>query len=150
MWADDAVALEIARPAVWANQLPFALRLRPAATAYFGAGGRDLPAAITEAPEGARRAELATIFVLERMGPGDGRPVELVPLRSHNAFTALLGNAYWFSLADEQRRRQMVSRYLDLSALVPIFRVRFRAEFECIDAILDALEQTLQGLENAL
>jgi hypothetical protein len=144
IWADDAVALQIAPASIVAVQLPFSLRLRPESASHFAADGEEPSASVTEATQ---RLPLRAIFLLERMGSGDAGPVEVLRLRSHQALTALLGNAYWFSLGDEERRRQMISRYLELGDIVPVFGLRFRADFKWLDAILDGLEGALGRLE---
>jgi hypothetical protein len=149
LWADDAVALEITGGSVMSPRLPFALRLRPASASFFRSDGPNA-AASSNAPEPAELAPLAVVFVLERAGVAGEAAVEVLPLVPHEAFIALLGNAYWFSLADEQRKRRMMSRYLELSALVSVFRLRFRPEFENLDTILDRLEQELRRLETPL
>ena len=58
----------------------------------------------------------------------------------------LVANAYHFTLADQERKRRMMSHYLDLSALVPVFRLRFAAGRENLEALLDAVEATLPRL----
>jgi hypothetical protein len=146
LWADDAVALEIADESVMALQLPFALRLRPRSVSFFGGDGQESSSMPNEARQAPERAPLAAIFVLERTSVAQHGGVEILRLGPHDAFMALLGNAYWFSLSDDDRRRRMVSRYLDLSTWVPIFRLRFRPEFARLDVMLDRVEQTLDGL----
>jgi hypothetical protein len=148
LWADDAVALDITGGSVVSPQLPFALRLRPASASFFGSNGANaaVPSDVPRLPE---LEPLGVVFVLERVRVPSDPAVEVFRLVPHDAFMALLGNAYWFSLADEERKRRMISRYLDLSALVPVFRLRFKAEFENLDTILDRVERALGRLERA-
>jgi hypothetical protein len=143
LWADDAVALEIGGRSVLSPRLPFAMRLRPDAASFFESN-RETPGDSIDRPES---AALAVVFALEQTsGPGDAS-VEIQPLAPREAFLALLENSYWFSMADPERKRAMMSRYLDVSALVPVVRLRFTAGLEKLDRILDLVEDMLGDLE---
>jgi hypothetical protein len=139
VWADDAVAFEVVGRSVRALPLPFRIQLRPASAAFFG---RDTP---VELPQGVANGPtpLVAIFLLERAAI-DQPECELRRLPPPQAFMALLGNAYWFTLADQERKRRMVSEYLDLSDLVPIFSLRFPLGFERLDAVVAAVEHVLR------
>jgi hypothetical protein len=147
LWADDAVALEFQHRSIESPFLPFRLRLRPPSASFFGSDARGaVPAAYDDrGPE--QRAPLAVIFVLEQARPSAGSQVELSRVARRDAFSSLLRHAYSFTPVSEERRQQMMSRYLELSDLVPTFRVRFIADFRNLDMILDQLEQVLMGLE---
>jgi hypothetical protein len=143
LWADDAVALEIAGRSVLSPRLPFAMRLRPD-TASFFESNRETPGDSIDRPES---APLAIVCALEQTsGPGNAS-VEIQQLAPREAFLALLENCYWFSMADPERKRAMMSRYLDVSALVPVVRLRFTAGLEKLDKILDLVEDVLGDLE---
>jgi hypothetical protein len=147
LWADDAVALEFQDRSVESPFLPFRLRLRPPSASFFGSDTRGAVSAADDGPGPERSAPLAVIFVLERAASSAGSQVELSRVAPRDAFRSLLGHAYWFTPASQERRRQMMGRYLELSDLVPTFRVRFIADFRNIDTILDQLEQVLTDLE---
>jgi hypothetical protein len=88
-----------------------------------------------------RSIPLSGVFVLER-DPGAGEP-EIAPLPRHTAFSLLLYHAHCFSFSDEDRRRRMLERYLEFSAYVPVFRVRFRQVPEELPVLLDSIERVL-------
>lgn len=136
-WADDALAVELSTDPVTTSPLPFRLRLRPSAAAYFA---REL------APEspGARVAAgqspqpLAALVVLRRSERGALTLRHLAPAR---AFAALLPHAYCFSLRELGDKRRIVERYLELARRVPVQELEFPPCFEALPDTLDALER---------
>lgn len=145
LWADDAVAFEIAGQSVRALPLPFTLRLRPQSLSLFDADEVQVPAG--DLVERTRPAPLAALFMLERQPEGTSK-AEIFRLTPREAVVALLANAYWFSLADQERKRKMLSQYLDLSALVPVFKLRFAPGPENLGAVLDGVEGALEPLDD--
>lgn len=83
---------------------------------------------------------LAAVFVLEPDVDVKGDPV-MVPLPGQEAFSMLLYHAHCFSFQDDQRRRRMLERYLELSAAVPTFRVRYRPEWDAQPGLLEAIQR---------
>jgi hypothetical protein len=129
LWADDAVAFDAAAPEVQALPLPFSLHLRPVSAAYFGVPSAQGGAASEPAP-------LAAVVVMER-APGE---VEVRRLADAEAFTAVLQHAYCFDLEARPRRRETAERYLELTARVPVYELRFPAGLDQLPRIVDALE----------
>jgi hypothetical protein len=140
LWADDAVAFDPGDGAVAAIPLPF--RLEP----------RDFPGAdeggVTSvsgslAPE-AGPALLSAVCVLERTSlPDSLAPVHVRRLSPAEAFPAVLAHAYCYSLEDQDRNRLMVDHYLELSAHVAVFSLRFRPGLGELPAVLDEVEQVV-------
>jgi hypothetical protein len=129
MCADDALGFDPAGPVVQALPLPFTLHLRQDSMAYF----RPQPVERGGAPEPAR---LAAVVVMAR-----GADDAVRRLTDTDAFTAVLEHAYCFDLESRPRRRETAERYLDLTARVPVFELRFRAGLDRLPTVLDALEQ---------
>ena len=141
LWADDAVAFDDVGGVVRALPLPFAIQLRQASASFFGFEAKVHRAApVAEADEPAR---LSVIVLLDREG-SRAPDVHMRRLPPHEAFVALLPNAYWFTLADQRRKRLMIDHYLDLSKTVPVFDLRFRPGFERLDAVLDSIETAME------
>jgi hypothetical protein len=144
LWADDAVAIDLAGPDVQALPLPFYMRLRPASAAYFGYEHAGIPAAASGNRGETTGAALAAIFVLERMPQSGGdQEVTLRQLSALPAFSAVLTHAYCFSLGDIERKRHMIHHYLDVARRVPIFTICFSAGLDKLPTILDRIEQTV-------
>jgi hypothetical protein len=141
VWADDAVAFEAVRPRAQAILLPFKLRLRPDAAASLLMEGHGTEHAFADGES----APLVALGVLSRRSDlPDGVVIERLSLSA--AFRALLPNAYCFSLADVERKRLMLARYLSISAQVPVFEIRFRPRLDALPAILDRIEQAMIGV----
>ena len=141
MRADDAVAVEVSDALVSALALPFAIRLRPASARYFGCEPRPARTRVMrdgDRPTSGGRAPLAALCLLEQAVDVGGVAIARLPPSS--AFRRLLTHAYCFSLQDRARKRRMIERYLDLSARVPVFEVRFDTGLDRLVKILDALE----------
>lgn len=144
MWADDAVAFDGAGPRVQALPLPFALRLRPDAAAFFRANPMGCDGPADGSMTGAEPATLAAVGVLERVDRLGGK-ASVERLRASAAFPAVLAHAYCFNLREPQRRRRMVERYLYLTERVPVFAIRVESGLERLPATLHAIEQALVG-----
>ena len=149
LWADDAVAFEVAERSILALPLPFEMRLLAEAASFFDhhrvaavpASGRE----IAERPRSGP-APLAALCVLKRTPGGpEGRGLEVVRRSAVGAFLAVLPHAYCFSLHDLDRKRRMMEQYLDLTARVPVFEVRFQAGLDALEAVLDGIEREVIG-----
>jgi hypothetical protein len=152
LWADDAVAIDLADPDVQALPLPFYMRLRPASAVYFGYN-RAATYTISEAASGnwgeTAAAALAAIFVLERVPHSTSdQEVTVQQLSALPAFSAVLTHAYCFSLENIERKRHMINHYLDVARRVPIFRIRFSAGLDKLPTILDHIERTVNQGEH--
>jgi hypothetical protein len=143
LWADDSVALH-ASPGIEAVPLPFRIRLRPTAVAFFGGDGAtpspdELP---DPRPPHANAGLLTAVFVLSRgtsAEPEAGPRVRRLPPDA--AFHAVLAHAQCFSLRNRTRKQRMLEFYLALAARVPVFELRFEPDFDKLAAVLDAVEQ---------
>jgi hypothetical protein len=149
LWADDAVALEIAEEAVHAIPLPFRLRLRPASASFFGGPptvGVESGAEHEERPERAP-VRLAALCSLRRAAPsGDGTLVTSRRLSPARALPALLADAQCFSLDDAVRKRRLVTQYLTVVARVAVVEITFQARLESLSSVLDAIESALAAV----
>jgi hypothetical protein len=140
LWADDAVAFEASSVEVMTLQLPFDIQLRPASLAYFRRGEVAQFTHTSSTTRAMKETEpLTALFLLKRDASSPG--IETHRLSSAQAFAPLLSHAYCFSLHDIERKRRMMERYLDLTARIPIFEIRFSPGLEKLPAILDQIEQ---------
>jgi hypothetical protein len=57
-----------------------------------------------------------------------------------------LPHAYAFSLSDERRRRDFVSRYVHLAATIPVVRVRFHHDLRRLGSLRDTCERVLDSI----
>jgi hypothetical protein len=131
LWADDAVAFDVAKDGVVAVPLPFRMRLRPDSAAVLGDGR-------VAAPQERPPAALAAAVILRSDG---ARPVSVARLEGGEAFRAALEQGYCYKPSDTERRNVMVDAYLELVAQVPVIDVRFQPEWEHLDVLVDALEE---------
>jgi hypothetical protein len=141
IWGDDAVAFDAKGGSVTAIPLPF--RLSPRAASGLDStpltADTPSPAALEPGP-----VPLAAVCVLERAPLADSTaPVSVLPLSPPAAFPAVLTHAYCYSLEDAEHNRRMVDHYLELSARVPVFSVRFRAGLENLPAVVDEVERAV-------
>jgi hypothetical protein len=145
LWADDAVAFTVSGHEVTAHPLPFRVRLRPTAAAYYGAGS---PASEDAVCASRSPVPLAVVCVLQRWqeaGEQGAPAVEITRLPPMRAFAAVLAHGYCFDLADAGRKRDMLEAYLQLVNHIPILQVRFRPGLARLPALLDAIEETVRA-----
>lgn len=146
LWADDTVVLEILDSTIKALPLPFGVRLRPDAAAFFNedsASARSLdPSRNGTVRTEANPAPLAALLLLKRLSDGfDGASVRIRRFSSAQAFVEVLDHAYYFDVRDIKRKRSMINHYLELVARVPVFEVCFRPGFEAFPDVLDAIDR---------
>lgn len=135
LWADDSVALNISVSACRTVPAPFRIRLRPESATYFQAkSGRSRTAHLP--------VPLTAAFILCR-GTGRNTVTRLSP---HEAFSGLLAHAYCFNLRNLERKRRMIENYLRLSAMTPVFKVRFESGLHHLPVVLDIIELDLERL----
>ena len=146
LWADDAVAFETLETGIRIISLPFSIRLRPEAAAFFE---RNATVAHANLDRGeAQHVPLAALFVLNRTHDGsDEAGVQVRQLSSAQAFLGVLAHAYCFNLQDLTRKQSMMRRYLDLVAQVPVFEISFRPGLERLPAILSEIRRLVLNLE---
>ena len=141
VWADDAVAFDPTDGSVAAIALPFRLSPRGLAPAD-DRGVTNVPTRVVEPEPGL--APLSAVCVLERASlPQPLGPVSVRRLPPAEAFPAVLAHAYCYSLEDAGRNRLMIDHYLELSARVPTFSVRFRAGMGHLAPVLDEVERAI-------
>jgi hypothetical protein len=147
--ADDAVAFESSAGQINVRPLPFSIRLRPNAAAFFDQA--HFPSSLASIPDRVTQVEerltaLAALIVHERFSLTDrGAQLAVQRLAPVRAFTELLTHAYCFSLKDPERKERMVQHYLALSAKVPVFKLRFRSGFENLEVILERIGRLIEN-----
>jgi hypothetical protein len=140
-WTDDALAFDVLAGTPHAFPLPFRLRLRPASATHFGlepaTGGT-----IAGASEAAGDPEpISTVFLLERKPSGP--PVEIESIDPLEAFPRLVERSYHFGAEESERKRAMLSRYLELATAVPVYQLSMATGLENLSAVLHAVEGSL-------
>jgi hypothetical protein len=136
--ADDALLFDIVGEAVELHPLPFALRVSKESPLGVGEAAAHVDARDWSENSPPR---LAAVFVIERISkPNPERGPEVIVLSSAAAFQLLLYHGLCFSYDNEDRRRLMLERYLELSERVPAFRIRNRPALEQLPDFLDAVE----------
>jgi len=138
VWADDALAVDLATEPVTTVALPCEVRLRPSATVYFE--GRGITPGARMAPDGSDQSPqpLSALVVLARSTRGALTVERLPPAR---AFAALLSHAYCFSLQQTDDKRRLLERYLALATRVPVYRLEFEPRFDVLPDTVLALER---------
>ena len=148
LWADDAVAIDLSGGSFVALPLPFEMRLRPRAAAFFGFE-RQAVGASSAGPMDQVDPSPAPVAALCVLSRGDeerrGGDVRIERLRPSAALPALLAHAYCFSLEDPGLKRSMVQHYMELVARVPVFALQFRSGLELLPVILDEIEKVARG-----
>jgi hypothetical protein len=147
LWADDAVVVEIGAHAIKAIPVPFTARLRPRSAEFFGVTSQPPPGPPANVGDDRESEALAGIFVLKRetdLAAESG--VEIRRLVATEAFPAVLTHATCFNLHDVERKRRMVEQYVDLTARVPVFEVRFLPGFHRLGALVHEIEEIAAAL----
>jgi hypothetical protein len=146
-WADDSVAIEPTPEMVRAISIPFKVRLKNEAAEFFRIEldshlQRDIKSDATEV----RSESLLALMLMQRAEPGVRRAVEILQLTPSIAFPAVLEHAHCFSLDDPDRKRKMMSTYLEITNRVPVFAMTFQPGFEKTPLILDEVEKVISEL----
>jgi hypothetical protein len=150
LWADDTVVWEPRAEGIHAIPLPFRVRLRPPAVAFFGHDPSSRMAGRGEESETVPHASapLAGLCLLQRIPHAPAGPaVQVRRLAPARAFFAVLAHADAFFLPDKDRVRQMVERYLDLTAQVPVFELNFQPGLEKLAVVLDEIETIVRSCQ---
>lgn len=142
LWADDAVAVDLAESGPAAVSLPFTVRLRADGIRLLVAAGGRVPSAAAIAVD--RQPVPLAVLCMLRRAPDTTAAVAVEPLRAAAACRQALDHAYCFSVKDAARKRYTIQNYLTLTARVPAYEIRFRPGVEHLPALLDAI-QTLVG-----
>jgi hypothetical protein len=149
-WADDAVPVEIDDGGRCAHALavPFRLRVDSAASPSSGQGDRP-PFWPKPGPIELRSTPLVALCVMRRVD-SLGRAAEIRRLTAVEAVAALLPHGYCFSLADPDRKRSMLQRYVELAARVPTYEMTVASGLEKLPAVLDRIERAIPGFNHAI
>lgn len=143
-WADDAVPFEIEENSVRAVRLDFGVRLDPDAEKFLQQSSMKSSDFRQRQVKEHQIARLAVIFVLKRFKSNHYKEVEVVRLSPAQAFRSVLLHGHFFSLKNTELMRQMVSNYLRLTSIVPVFEIYFTAGFEKITHLLDKIEEVTE------
>jgi len=139
-WADDSVLFDTGAKDPTSFRLPFRVRAHGA----FGQSpriGSQSPARAANTPQ---RAPVYALCLLERQNGQAGPLLHIEELSKGDAFVSLLTHAHCFNPHDCERRERMIQYYLELTARVPVLRMRFRAALAELPTVLDALEEALE------
>jgi hypothetical protein len=140
-WADDAVPFEIKDRQVTAVPHPFMVRLDPDAEEYLGKWEPSKKTSFEEF-----RTRLAALFVLKRSSNPNEEEISIDQFSAAEAFRAVLLHGHFFNLKTTELMKQMVSNYLKLTSLIPVYQVHFKPGFDKLPVLLDHLEQTFEKL----
>jgi hypothetical protein len=139
VWADDAVPIETDKVDGGARALAVPFRLRadtvqsPSSFHWPEPGRLEL-----------RATALAALCVMQRVSSTNS-VTEIRRLTAVEAVAALLPHAYCFTLADQGRKRAMVTRYIEIAARVPTYAVSIASGLERLPAVLDQIEGFITG-----
>lgn len=144
-WADDAVPFEIEKDRVTAVSLPFGIRLDPEAEDFLSASKTTAKKIFPNAT----RIPIAALIVLKRkenLNSENSSEVMVATLPPPRAFRSVLLHGHFFNLKSPDLMRQMVSNYMKLTSLVPVYEVTFSPGFEKLSLLLDRLELLFREL----
>jgi hypothetical protein len=144
LWADDTVAFEVRADGVTALRLPFELNLREPSAAYFDGLPEDATPHANGHPLEWAQARLGAFCVLERLEDPQGSPM-VERLSPREALIALLSQSFRFKPQRHEEKRRMMHDYLEAVAQLPVFRLRYRAGFETLPAVIGAVEKVVLG-----
>ena len=139
-WADDAVPFEVQNGHVQALPFPFGVRLSRDAEEYLMRGPISSGSNSTDLMPG----DLSLLFVLKRAKHSGGQDVKVTRLSSARAFREVLLHAHFFNLKKNDLKHRMVSNYMRLTSLVPVFVVEFHPGLEKLPVLLDELERVMR------
>ena len=144
-WADDFVALHVTDEGAWCPYLPSRTRLdAPAAAAVAALSSPRLhPDGRSPRPG----ACLQAVLILRRDPALPGSLAVGSPLLPSQAFTALLPHGHDSPLADDDRMRRSLERYLDVAASVPVIEVCLRPGLSRLPEVAGKLANFLQTFE---
>jgi len=140
-YADDVLVMQPVRGGIDALSLPFLPRLRVPTTEHFGNDGYTNLA--YDLPSHSERSPLRALFILER-AEDDRTDAQIERLHGVEALTAVLPHAQRFDTISVSSRKRSLRNYLDVTAVVPIFSVRFANAFERLDGLLDHLVEVAE------
>jgi hypothetical protein len=138
LWADDAVAVDVAGSEPTAIPLPFTVRLRTDAARFVDAAGEGEISAVA-APVDREPARLTVLCMLKR-SPDMITSVAVERLETAAACREALDHAYCFSVKDPTVKRRTVGNYLALTGHVRAYEIRFCPGLGHFPVVLDAIQ----------
>ena len=139
-WADDALPFEVTGGSAHALPFEFKRRIDSDAKNYLGSDS----SIVKHHQEDARPVPISVLFVLHRKNDGEGREFQVQQLSESQAFRSVLLHAHFFNLTSKEPTKHMVSTYMKLTSLVPVFEIHFQPDFEKLPILLDQIERTLR------
>jgi hypothetical protein len=136
--ADDALAFVVGKRSVDVLPLPFVPRLLRASSEQLCVP--EAPVRSTQRFEG--RPRLLALVVLTRDGRLRSVP-RIMRLTPSRAFGSLVPHAYRFTSGDVERKREMMTTYLELVERVPVLSLRFRPGLQRLPLLLDYIESAV-------
>jgi hypothetical protein len=147
LWGDDAVAFETHDDCVEVHPLPFRMRLRPQSAQWFDALDQQKGSELSSPWLGGSSPKpFRALVVLERDESSTGDDVQLVRLGRADAFSAVLPHAYYVALSDENLNRRLLSAYLELADLVPVFALRYTPRLGLVERMAELVEREVAAL----
>jgi hypothetical protein len=143
-WADDFVAWRVAGDIVDCPWSPSAHRLDDAA---HDAVRSIEPTALSVVP--ARRARLAAVVIMSRVGRSGDGPAWLSRVPAARAFTAVLPHAHECAIGGPERVRRSIERYLDLCARTPVFELAFTPDLSRVARLAEQVAVWMDTLPDA-
>ena len=147
-WADDCLALTQVGDQILTFPVPFHIRLAKTSPQWVTSLNKlDNSGSIPETydPDNALTLPLGGIYILHR-----GKSTEInLQLQSLSpiltAIEQLITHAYAFSASTPDRRRRMITRFLNIVATVPIYRLDVPDDYGQLDTILNFLGPSLEA-----
>ena len=141
-WADDAVPVAIDDDGGGVNALAVPFRIRLKSIHSFG-DDQGFRRWSDPVPVEFHATPLVGLCVMDRVASSEKTAVRR--LSAVEAVAALLPHAYCFSLANPQRKRVMMQRYIELAARIPTFAISISTGLEKLPAALDQIENSIPG-----
>lgn len=147
LWTDDSLVFEMRAGASFSFVIPFHPRrdkIGPSwARSFVPANALDEMRDHLD-PLNGLSAPIGAIFIMERVRSADSSTaLSLVRLAPAEAITAVLEQAYVFSLHSQERKRRMLDVYLRLVRDVPVYRLSIPNSLERLSEVVSLLKPLL-------
>jgi len=141
-WADDSVLFDTGARDPTSLRLPFRVRVHGASGQSPGIGSQSA----MQRASFPHSAPIYALCLLERQTGEETPLIRIEELNKGDAFASLLMHAHCFNPHDCERRERMIRYYLDLTARVPVLRMRFRPSLTELPPVLDCFEAALERM----
>jgi len=144
LWADDLLAFRVSDEEATATALPFRPNLRAASRSFFGAsppGGQRTPDTVE--PWSTDRVRALFVLDPKERSRSSSATFRLERLGGPDAIEALLPHGLRLLPLDKDRERQILIAYLNLVALIPLFRIEYTRSFSVLPRLLAGVERRL-------